>query len=152
VPSQPVPDRIDCGTIALDPIYPLIQARWGVDLITQNKVLLSSGQYKITTIDSLMEFVRFAGVNKFPYIPTFHDCPDFAYALLGKFCNEPKWWGTALGVVTIMSAAGWHRLNIAFAYPSDANRTLTMYLIEPQAAVIVDVAFVGREACLILLP
>jgi hypothetical protein len=150
--TVPVPPRVDCGIIDPNPIYTLIQNRWGMTMFNEGKVLASSGQYKITTIDSLMEFVRFTKVNQYPYVPTFHDCPDFAYALLGKFCNTPQWWGTALGVVTIMSDAGWHRLNIAFTYPSSTNHTLTMNLIEPQTASIIDAAFVGREACLVLLP
>jgi len=152
-PVTPVPPRVDCGVIDPNPIYNLILPRWGADLFNQGKVIASSGQYKITTIDSLMEFVRFTGVNKLQYIPTFHDCVDYAYALLGKFCNTPEWWGTALGVVSIMSdGSGWHRLNIAFAYPSTTNRTLTLYLIEPQSASIVDAAYQNREACLVLLP
>lgn len=131
-------------------ILPLLAAGWpGQNNIPKFKLL--SGSYHCTTIKNLLDYVADCGVHKYPYKPTYHDCPDFAFALLGKFCNEPEWWGTALGVCTVMSDAGWHSLNIAVCYPDEVSRTPILCTIEPQTAQPVYWAL-GQPLDMVLMP
>lgn len=130
-----VPARIDLGTFnpSLD-IAPLIAATWGYGVFGENKIKVLSGEYKATTIDSLLGFVNYCKIHELDYVEPYHDCPDFAMGLLGKFTNTKQWWGTAFGYLGIMTLASWHAINIAFAYPSEDDLTCTMYFIEPQDA------------------
>lgn len=148
--NKPIPDQLDLGDVEPNSFYPLILARWP-DMFSRGMVRVSSGAYHVTSTESLMSYIA-AVWSQQPYIPTFHDCPDFAMALLGKFCNEPKWWGSAFGYLVIMSAGQWHGINIAFTYPNAYNMVIEMHIIEPQTARIVDAAYVGAAADFIFMP
>lgn len=129
------PTRIDLGTFdTSQDIAPLIADAWGYGVFGENKIKTLSGEYKATTIDSLLRFVKHCKIDELDYVEPFHNCPDFAMGLLGKLTNTKQWWGTAFGYLCIMTPVGWHAINIAFAYPDKDDLTCTMYFIEPQDA------------------
>lgn len=88
-------------------------------------LLLSDEKYKTTTKKELERYLEEDLTDKWNYIPTYFDCDDFSYALMGHLSN-PDWGCLAFGILWTKVPGGAHAVN---CFISNSHR---VYIVEPQ--------------------
>ena len=114
-------------------------------------VYISDAQYKVCHISDIRRFVEWSNVNVFPYQREWHDCDDFAFALVGEFSKYPEW--SAYPVALIWSSWGkdvYHAYVCVVAMDDDG--VPRVYYIEPQNDwEIARESVEGQELCLLVI-
>ena len=88
--------------------------------------LVSDRDFKTTTKEELMRFLKEDITDKFGYINEYYDCDDFAFHLMGQISNQ-SWGCLPFGILYIKKSNGsLHALNCFI----DKDREL--WIIEPQ--------------------
>ena len=126
-PSSPFPESVD--TIDWQTINGLFNSLFPD---YKDRIFISDRQFLITSIDELRTFINWDNTNIFKYEPEYSDCDDFALALAGAFAKYPGWSGFPVTFVWANYGIGPHAFVLAVAWPSQADRTPTLYYIEPQ--------------------
>lgn len=88
-------------------------------------ILLTDDQYKTTSKDELLRFLREDATDKYSYVPEFYDCDNFSFRLIGQISN-PSWGMIPFGFTFINGGGVNHALNCFI----DIEREL--WLVEPQ--------------------
>ena len=89
-------------------------------------IAMMDRQYKTTTRQELMRYVKNDITDSRVYQPEYYDCEDFSFALMGALSN-PDWGALPFGMLFVQTETGSaHAVNIFI----DNNREV--WMIEPQ--------------------
>ena len=118
-----------------------------------NRMYWADNTWLITARGEMQRFINWSDVNKFPFTAEIKDCDDAAAALYGEFAKYPQWSGYPANLIW----GRWPNENRAHAFytevswPSFANRTPTVYLVEPQTDLELSIEiFEGMELLLLV--
>jgi len=89
------------------------------------KIHLADRDYKTTSKEELMRFLKYDLTDIRKYIPEYYDCDDFSYALMGALSN-PNWGALPFAILWATTPNGGHAINCFI----DKDRQV--WIIEPQ--------------------
>jgi hypothetical protein len=99
------------------------------EVFPNGNIFVSDRRYKITMQSELRRFIEWDNVNIFPYVSEWHDCDDFAIALVGDFAKYPGWSPYPVALIWADYGIGPHGFAVDIAWESPDIR---IYYTEPQ--------------------
>ena len=91
----------------------------------ETAIFLSDTKYKTITKNDLGKILKIDDTDKQRYIPTFYDCDDFSFRLMGQLSIGDEA-SLPFGIIWVKTPKGGHALNIFI----DDKREV--WLVEPQ--------------------
>jgi len=92
-------------------------------------LLLSDNDYKTTTKEELIRFLKEDITDDWTYVSEYMDCDDFSYSIMGQLSN-PEWGALPFGILWTSTPNGGHAVNCFI----DNDREV--WILEPQTDVL----------------